>query len=142
MPVEVATKLPQFYLTWAGVMGNAMAGIAIISCAKTIMVLSSGCSGWVSAHSCCVRVRSSELPCPSMWTLPLLDHLWLASRSPTSAAGSGGHKHRTYLAVSLQAGTINVSNTTDILWQGEKLTWLLEQSECQLYLQFRSSQQA
>ena len=64
VPVETATKLPQFYLTWAGVMGNAMAGIAIISCAKTIMVLSRACSG--SAHSCCVRVRCSELPCPSM----------------------------------------------------------------------------
>ena len=37
VPVETVTRLPQFWLIWAGVMGNAMAGITIISCAKTIM---------------------------------------------------------------------------------------------------------
>lgn len=37
--VDVADvlKLPQFYLLWLGVCGNAMAGVSIISCAKTIM---------------------------------------------------------------------------------------------------------
>lgn len=38
VPLEMTTKMPQFYLIWLGVMGNAMAGVAIISCAKTIMI--------------------------------------------------------------------------------------------------------
>ena len=37
VPLDTVVKLPQFYLLWLGIMGNAMAGVAIISCAKTIM---------------------------------------------------------------------------------------------------------
>ncbi len=37
VPVESTTKIPQFYLFWLATCGNAMAGVAIISCAKTIM---------------------------------------------------------------------------------------------------------
>ena len=33
-----ALRTPQFYLLWASVFGNAVAGVTIISCAKTIMV--------------------------------------------------------------------------------------------------------
>ena len=37
VPYETATRLPQFYLLWFGVMGNAIVGASIISCAKTLM---------------------------------------------------------------------------------------------------------
>jgi hypothetical protein len=32
-----AMKTPQFYLLWGAVFGNAVAGVSIISCAKTMM---------------------------------------------------------------------------------------------------------
>lgn len=37
VPIDNLLKTPQFYLFWLGACGNAMAGVAIISCAKTIM---------------------------------------------------------------------------------------------------------
>jgi len=37
VPVETTTKIPQFYMMWLATMGNAMAGITILSCAKTMM---------------------------------------------------------------------------------------------------------
>jgi len=37
VPLESVMKLPQFYLFWLATCGNAAAGVAIISCAKTIM---------------------------------------------------------------------------------------------------------
>eukprot|EP00041_Stephanoeca_diplocostata_P019613 m.426030 g.426030 ORF g.426030 m.426030 type:complete len:673 (+) comp21351_c0_seq1:299-2317(+) len=37
VPIGNLLKVPQFYLLWLGVAGNAMAGVAILSCAKTIM---------------------------------------------------------------------------------------------------------
>ena len=32
-----ALQTPQFWLMWAAVFGNAIAGVSIISCAKTMM---------------------------------------------------------------------------------------------------------
>jgi hypothetical protein len=37
VPIDNLLKTPQFYLFWLGACGNAMAGVSIISCAKTIM---------------------------------------------------------------------------------------------------------
>jgi hypothetical protein len=34
---DQALKTPQFYLLWAAVAGNAIAGVSVISCAKTLM---------------------------------------------------------------------------------------------------------
>ena len=34
--IDNLMKTPQFYLLWGSVFGNAVAGISIISCAKTI----------------------------------------------------------------------------------------------------------
>jgi hypothetical protein len=37
LDASAAMKTPQFYLLWAACMGNAIAGVTVISCAKTIM---------------------------------------------------------------------------------------------------------
>jgi len=37
VPLETVMTLPQFKYLWLGVCGNAMAGVAIIACAKTMM---------------------------------------------------------------------------------------------------------
>lgn len=34
---SVGLRTPQFYLLWAAVWGNAVAGVSVISCAKTLM---------------------------------------------------------------------------------------------------------
>eukprot|EP00945_MAST-04E_sp_MAST-4E-sp1_P003096 g3096.t1 len=37
VPVDVAFKTPQFALLWAGVFGNAIAGVSVMACAKDIV---------------------------------------------------------------------------------------------------------
>eukprot|EP00035_Acanthoeca_spectabilis_P024692 m.454930 g.454930 ORF g.454930 m.454930 type:complete len:651 (-) comp20776_c0_seq1:1037-2989(-) len=63
VPLETVTKLPQFYLIWLGIMGNAVSGVCIISCAKTIMseIFGSQLPAYVDGAFCASYVAGLSL---------------------------------------------------------------------------------